>query len=58
VALLHWAFRMLPDEKNPPNPLDFTKSAMAHPMPFKVDFKPRFASSMDAIAELMEGYGL
>jgi len=58
TALILWAMTVKPDPTSPIDTLDFTESANAHPMPFKVLFEPRAAQSFDGIKELLDGYGL
>ncbi|KAF9033815.1 cytochrome P450 [Panaeolus papilionaceus] len=58
TALINWAFSIHTDPDSPIDDMAFTKSANAHPLPFKVIFKPRAAKSMDGIKEMMEEYGL
>ncbi|KAK2467459.1 hypothetical protein APHAL10511_000314 [Amanita phalloides] len=58
TALILWAMTVKPDPTSPIDPLDFTESANAHPMPFKVLFEPRVAKSFDGIKELLDEYGL
>lgn len=57
TALILWAFTLSEDPASPIDTLAFTESANAHPLPFKVIFKPRLGS-LDAIREGMEGYGM
>ncbi|KAH9487458.1 Cytochrome P450 monooxygenase 88 [Psilocybe cubensis] len=58
AALIQWAFKISSDPSSPIDPLAFTESANTHPLPFKVIFEPRIASSMEATKELFEDYGL
>ncbi|CAA7262152.1 unnamed protein product [Cyclocybe aegerita] len=58
TSLLFWAFNIRKDPSSPIDELAFTKSANAHPLPFKVIFEPRAASSMDGIKALLEDYGM
>lgn len=57
TALIQWAFRVSPDPKAPIDQLAFTESANTHPMPFKVNFEPRFTTK-EGVKEFFEAYGL
>ncbi|KAJ3505865.1 hypothetical protein NLJ89_g7189 [Agrocybe chaxingu] len=58
TSLLLWAFNIKKDPSSPIDELAFTKSANTHPLPFKVIFEPRAASSMEGIKALLEDYGV
>lgn len=58
TVLIQWAFNIKPDPSAPIDALAFTASANTHPLPFKVIFEPRAATSMEGVRELMEEYGL
>ncbi|KAF6758908.1 cytochrome P450 [Ephemerocybe angulata] len=58
TVLTQWAFNIKADPTAPIDPLAFTESANAHPVPFKVILEPRAASSIEGVRELIEDYGL
>ncbi|PPQ95023.1 hypothetical protein CVT25_000486 [Psilocybe cyanescens] len=58
TALIQWAFKVSSDPSSPIDQLAFTESANAHPLPFKVNFEPRVAATLEATRELFEDYGL
>jgi FPC/CPF motif-containing protein YcgG len=57
TALIQWAFNIKTDPSFPIDELAFTESANTHPLPFKVVFEPRVASTLEAVRDLMEDYG-
>ncbi|KAF8632721.1 hypothetical protein AX15_001718 [Amanita polypyramis BW_CC] len=58
TALILWAMTIKSDPAFPIDPLAFSESANAHPLPFKVVFEPRAAKTFDGIEELLDGYEL
>ncbi|KAF8148666.1 cytochrome P450 [Crassisporium funariophilum] len=58
TALIQWAFTVKKDPSSPIDELAFTESANTHPLPFKVFFEPRAASTLEGVRDLMEDYGI
>jgi hypothetical protein len=58
TALLFWSFLIKADPTSPLDEWAFTESANTHPLPFRVIFEPRIVSTLPALKEMLEDYGM